>query len=96
MEKGSWKGRVLLSYDIDATNAKVRAKVNRLIFGSTVTRSWNGHRRTYRYRGVLDHPKARYIGQSVLLLPRDLAGKVASRLRSLGVNCATLEVRVRT
>jgi hypothetical protein len=82
---GSMRRRILLSYDIDANSGSVRAKVSRMIFGSKVSRTYNGGTRTYRYGGILDHPDVRYVGQSVLLLPPSMAEWLAARLRALGV-----------
>lgn len=88
--------RILVSYDISGSDGALRARVCRVIFGSTSTKSGGTRVRSYRYPGILDGQGARYVGQSVLLLPPQKAEALAAHLTRLGVKHETIEVFTRT
>ena len=74
----------LVHYDIRRSNSAARTALNRFLFGRVDVKTVNGGSKTYRYPGLAE-AGAEWIGQSVFLLEPDLADRLISKLRDLGV-----------
>jgi hypothetical protein len=74
----------LVSFDIPEEDGSRRLQIYRYLHGRCETRNVNGTMRTYRYPGILDEGGFR-VGQSVYLLPRDLASQLIKKLADLNV-----------
>ena len=74
----------IVSFDIPQEDNSRRIAIQRCLHGRVETRSVNGGERTYRYPGLLEEGGFR-LGQSVYLLPPDLASRLIVKLRELGI-----------
>jgi hypothetical protein len=84
---------VLVHYDIRDADARARTALHRFVFGRTVVRDAHGAKRTYRYPGLV-RDGATWIGQSVLLLPPDLADRLIAKMRTLRIQHSSQVVYV--
>lgn len=91
----SYGKKVTVSYDIDSADHAFRAKVCRLVFGSTSRKAAGPTTRVYRYHGVLEQRGTKYVGQSVLMLPPKTAEWFTRKLASLGVRHEAIAVYLR-
>lgn len=85
----------LVSYDASGPARAKAARVCQIVFGYEQNVSRNGITHTYRRRGYLDRPGARWIGQSVLMLRHEDARDLAAELVRLGVRVRMATVRLR-
>ena len=74
----------LVHYDVRETNVRARTALNRFLFGRTEERMSNGSSKTYRYPGLVTQG-AEWVGQSVFIMEPDLADRLITKLRELGV-----------
>ncbi|MFQ6128907.1 MAG: hypothetical protein ACE5QW_08415 [Thermoplasmata archaeon] len=74
----------IVSFDIPEDDGSHRLIIHRYLHGRVDRKIVNGSERTYRYPGILEEGGFR-VGQSVYLLPRDLASRLILKLRELGV-----------
>ncbi|MFQ6129073.1 MAG: hypothetical protein ACE5QW_09255, partial [Thermoplasmata archaeon] len=72
----------IVSFDIPREDKSHRSIIQRYLHGRVETRNVNGEEKTYRYSGLLDEGGIR-LGQSVYLLPPDLASRLILKLREL-------------
>ncbi|MCK4457799.1 MAG: hypothetical protein KAW39_08690 [Thermoplasmata archaeon] len=75
----------VVSFDIPDKERSKRVAVHRFLHGRVDTKYGNGVQRTYRRPGILDEGGFR-LGQSVYILPRDLASRLILELEQLGVD----------
>lgn len=75
----------IVHFDIKRTESAVRWKLHRFLRGRTVERKLKSSVRVYRYPGLL-HEGGFRVGQSVYMLPPELAGRLISKLRELRVS----------
>ena len=73
----------IVSFDIPENDRSRRSTIQRYLRGRIDRKNVNGKERTYRYPGLLDEGGFR-LGQSVYLLPPDLASRLIAKLRELG------------
>ncbi|MFQ5884775.1 MAG: hypothetical protein ACE5IO_06715 [Thermoplasmata archaeon] len=85
MENLGLKEATIVSFDIPQRDRSRRSIVQRCLYGRSETRNLNGVMKTYRYPGLLDDGGFR-LGQSVFLLPPDLASRLILKLRGLKVS----------
>ncbi len=85
MEKLGLEERTIVSFDIPRQDRSKRSIIQRYLHGRSETRNLNGKMKTYRYPGLLDEGGFR-LGQSVFLLPPDLASRLILKLRGLKIN----------
>ncbi|MCK4444024.1 MAG: hypothetical protein KAW09_05740 [Thermoplasmata archaeon] len=85
MDKLGLEEATIVSFDIPSTDRNGRAIIHRLLHGRIDTKEVNGRTKTYRYPGLLDEGGFR-MGQSVFLLPPDLASRLNARLRELKIS----------
>jgi hypothetical protein len=71
----------LVTWDVNSRVAGQAARVRRFVFGERSTK--NG--KTYVYEGFLRQQGVRYVGQSVLFVPRSRLMEIARFLMSVGV-----------
>jgi hypothetical protein len=74
----------IVHFDISRARSDVRWKLHRFLHGRVDQKRANGRSRSYRYPGLL-HEGGIRLGQSVYLLPPDLASRLIVKLRDLGV-----------
>ena len=72
----------LVTWDVDSRDRAVCARLQRFIYGYTLTA--NGG--TYRYPGFVEREGYRYLGQSVLLVRADLVAVITNGLTEIGVD----------
>lgn len=75
----------IISFDIPQEDRTRRSLIHRFIHGRSETRSVNGGTKTYTYPGLLDEGGFR-VGQSVYLLPSNLASRLILKLSELNVS----------
>ncbi|MFQ5910601.1 MAG: hypothetical protein ACE5IJ_07780 [Thermoplasmata archaeon] len=75
----------VISFDIPDEDRSKRVGIHGLLHGRVDTKHVNGLQRTYRYPGILDEGGFR-LGQSVYLLPRNLASRLILRLAELRID----------
>ncbi len=85
MEKLGLEEATIVSFDIPNRDRCGRSNIQRFLHGRTDTKSVNGKMKTYRYPGLLDEGGFR-LGQSVFLLPPDLASRLILKLRGLKIS----------
>ncbi len=85
MEKLGLEEATIVSFDIPSTDKSRRSIIQRFLHGRSDTRNLNGKMKTYRYPGLLDEGGFR-LGQSVFLLPPDLASRLILKLRELKIS----------
>ena len=73
---------VIVTWDVDSSDASVCSRLRRFVFGYAV----RNDERTYRYPGFVEREGVRYLGQSVLFVPSVLLGDLRFALRGLGVD----------
>lgn len=75
---------ILVHNDISQANVRDRTSLNRFLFGPTGAKASNGHVKPYHYPGLLELG-AEWVGQSVFLLKPDLADRLITVRRKLGI-----------
>ncbi|MCK5291394.1 MAG: hypothetical protein KAR39_05220 [Thermoplasmata archaeon] len=75
----------IVSLDIPQKDKTRRSLIHRYIHGRIETRSANGETKTYTYSGLLDEGGFR-VGQSVYLLPSNLASRLILKLSELNIS----------
>ncbi len=75
----------IVSFDIPNKEKTKRNIIQNFLFGRSDTKTINGRTKTYRYPGLLDEGGFR-MGQSVFLLPPDLALRLSAKLRELKIS----------
>ncbi|MEE9224029.1 MAG: hypothetical protein V3U51_04695 [Thermoplasmata archaeon] len=75
----------IVSFDIPREKKTRRSLIHRYIHGRIETRNVNGETRTYTYPGLLDEGGFR-MGQSVYLLPSNLASRLILKLSELNIS----------
>lgn len=93
MEKVGLEERTIVSFDIPQRDGSRRSTIHKLLCGRVETRDLNGVMKTYRYPGLLDEGGFR-LGQSVFLLPPDLASRLILKLRELKISHRSWDVFV--
>ncbi|OGS49743.1 MAG: hypothetical protein A3K65_05300 [Euryarchaeota archaeon RBG_16_68_12] len=88
----SYEPRVLLHFDIRASDGTVRRRVDRILYGFKESRVVHGSPRTYRYPGVLERTDGRHCGQSVVILSEQAADEAYLFLREMKVPCQRVEI----
>ncbi len=78
--RGSLTGFVV-TWDVDSRDASLCARLQRFVYGYTT--GWHG--RTYRYPGFVERDGVRYLGQSVLVVRKDLLSALVEGLNRIGV-----------
>ncbi len=76
--------RTIVHFDIKAKDSAARWSLHRFLHGRIDRKTVNGGTKVYRYGGLL-HEGGIRLGQSVYLLPPDLASRLIVKLRDLGV-----------
>lgn len=84
----------VVSFDIPEDERSRRNTIQRFLHGRVDNKTVNGTVRTYRYAGLLDEGGFR-LGQSVYVLPPDLASRLILRLRELGIRHRYWDVMIR-
>jgi len=74
----------LIHYDVEEGDVRARTALNRFLFGRVEVRASNGSSKRYRYPGLVTQG-AEWIGQSVFMAQPDLADRLISKLRELGI-----------
>jgi hypothetical protein len=90
-ESPGFKEVTLISFDIPDRNKTRRTAIYRFLNGRSDTKIVDGEPKTYIYPGLLDEGGFR-IGQSVFLLPPDLATRLIQKLTELKINHLTWNV----
>lgn len=83
-ENVDFEEATIVSFDIPENDRSRRSIIQRYLRGRIDRKNVNGEERTYRYPGLLDEGGFR-LGQSVYLLPPDLASRLIAKLRESGV-----------
>ena len=76
----------ILSYDVDGQDRVTSVRVAQVIFGRRNTTTRDGRPATYDQEGFIHRPGVVWVGQSVLILPRDDALELRARLEGLGAS----------
>ena len=76
--------RTIVHFDISHLDSKKRWALHRFLHGRVERRQNNGKERVYRYGGLL-HEGGIRIGQSVYMLPPNLASRLIGKLRDLNI-----------
>ena len=76
----------ILSYDVDGRDRATSVRVAQLIFGRRNTTTREGKPATYDQAGFIHRPGVVWVGQSVLILPRNDALELRGRLEGLGAS----------
>ncbi len=76
----------ILSYDVDGRERATSVRVAQLIFGRKNTTTREGKPVTYDQAGFIHRPGVVWVGQSVLILPRNDALELRGRLEGLGAS----------
>lgn len=85
--------RTVVHFDVSREDRDRRWAVHRLLHGRVVRRPANGRVNVYRYSGILQEGGIR-LGQSVYLLPPELASRMMAGPRDLGVRFEWRDVYV--
>ena len=85
----------IVSFDIPREHGSQRTIVQRFLYGRIDVKNVNGSEKEYRYPGLLDEGGFR-LGQSVYLLPPNLASRLIVKLRELGTEHRYWDVMIRT
>ena len=83
----------VVSFDIPSKESNKRNIVQNFLHGREETKNVNGKRKTYTYPGLLEEGGMR-MGQSVLLLPPDLASRFIRKLSDLKIDHRSWNVLV--
>lgn len=75
----------IVSFDNPQEDKTRRSLIHRYIHGRSETRNVNGETKTYTYPGLLDEGGFR-MGQSVYLLPSNLASRLILKLSELNIS----------
>ena len=78
--------RWILSYDVDGRDRVTSVRVSQLIFGRKNSTTRGGSHTTYEQPGFIHRPGVVWVGQSVLILPRNDAFELQDRLERLGAS----------
>ncbi len=73
--------RYVVTWDVDSGDRAMCGRVRRFVFGTSVTRRG----KAYDYPGFVKRDGVRYLGQSVLLVPRPCLGELKAFLARNGV-----------
>ena len=84
--------RVLLHFDIRATDQNTRRRVDRFLYGSRQTKLVDGRTKVYRYPGIIERTQGRHYGQSVVILAPDAGDETFYFLRGMKVPCDRVAV----
>ena len=84
--------RVLLHYDIRATDETTRRRVDRYLFGFRQVKRLAVGTKVYRYPGLLERTNGRHYGQSVVILDPAAADEAFYLLRGMKVRCQRIEI----
>jgi len=76
----------ILSYDVDGRDRATSVRVAHVIFGRKNTTTRDGRPATYDQPGFIHRPGVVWVGQSVLILPRNDALELRDRLAGLGAS----------
>ncbi len=83
--------RTIVSFDLRRLDHKCRWAIHRALHGRVERRRVNGGEKVYRYPGIL-HEGGIRLGQSVYMLPPELASRLIVVLRDLHVRFTWREV----
>lgn len=84
LEKLGLVERTIVHFDIRGNDSRKRWDLHRFLHGRVDRKRLSTEVKTYRYAGLLHEGGVR-VGQSVYLLPPDLASRLIVKLRDLGV-----------
>jgi hypothetical protein len=84
----------MVSFDLPLDDASRRSIVQRFLHGRVERRVVNGGEKTYHYPGLLEEGGFR-VGQSVYLLPADLASRLIVKLREMMIEHRYWDVTIR-
>ena len=76
----------ILSYDVDGRDRATSVRVAHVIFGRKNTTTRDGRPATYDQPGFIHRPGVVWVGQSVLILPRNDALELRDRRAGLGAS----------
>jgi len=76
----------ILSYDVDGRDRATSVRVAHVVFGRKNTTTREGKPATYHQPGFIHRPGVVWVGQSVLILPRNDALELRDRLSGLGAS----------
>ena len=82
---GKSRGRLdgfIVTWDVDSRDRAACARLQRFVYGYTLVNEG----RTYRYPGFVEREGVRYLGQSVLLVRKDLVADLTRGLVGIGVD----------
>ena len=91
-----YESRVLVHFDIPATQESIRRRVDRFLYGGRETKDVGDRRRAYRYPGLLERTGGRHYGQSVVILSPEAADEAIAFFRALKVSCQRIDILCQT
>jgi hypothetical protein len=84
----------ILSYDVDGRDRSTASRVCHLIFGRRNRTTQDGVPTSYDQPGFIHRPGVVWVGQSVLILPREDALDLRRRLDAMGVSNGMGSLRI--
>jgi hypothetical protein len=80
----------IVTWDADSNDPSLCGRLRRIIFGYSMDKPG----RKYRYKGYVELPGVRYLGQSVLFLTQERVAELIGFLRSNGIPYAMMTASV--
>ncbi len=76
----------ILSYDVDGRDRATSVRVAHVVFGRKNSTTRDGRPASYDQPGFIHRPGVVWVGQSVLILPRNDALELRDRLAGMGAS----------